>query len=455
MMVANLPLGLGELVWLILAHTTTGLLAAAFGFFAVFAARGLVRLALGAQWFGRLSAAIHSTFTTLMTIALLLLPLWAANVVSTEMPPGGSPYNAPPLWFVGLNEAATGDVVVNAQLELPKIRTAVSRLARIYDTDAAARERYRHLQPTLRSLAATAMLAFPIVAFVAIGSYYWTNRRLPLPVSWPASSGWIRDVRTHLLSALAPRESTARASFFFTLETLAGSAPHRLNIVISVALGVTAAVVTLYATGPALWQSTNLPRGVIGAELIFTVALLLGFRHSVRAPAELAANWMIQLSWTGDRRAFIEGVKRAAIVVFLLAPIIVFAILNALFFNPADAAAHFVCSLVGGWLLLEVSLLGYQKLPFTAALAPGRHVRIRGLFVLFGAVLGCRFFSTFEHGALTNPWSLATLTSVLIALLVLVRFYDRRSSRPGQPVEFAEPPHVLLEVGLGDLVGRT
>ena len=455
MMVANLPLRLRDLLWLIVVHATTGLLAAAFGFLAVFAARGLFRLMLGARWFGRVSPAIHSTLTSLATIAILLLPLWAVNVVKSEMPPGGSPYNAPPLWFVGVNEVATGKIVVNSQLELPKIRMAVSMLARTYDTDAQARERYRLLQPTLQSLAAVALLALPIVGLVAVGSYYWTNRRLPLPVSWPASSAWIRRIRAQFLSALAPNDSTARAGFFFTLETVAGSAPHRLSMVIAFALGVTAAVITLYATGASLWQSIALPRGVIGAELIFTIALLLGLRNAVRVPAELAANWMVQLSWTGDRRAFIDGVKRSAIVVFLLPPILIAFGLNALFFNVTDAVAHLVCSLAAAGLLLELTLIGYQNLPFTAAMAPGRHVRVRGLFIFFGAVLGCRFFSSIEYGALPRLSSVATLVGVLIAGMVLLRLYDRRPSRASQPVEFAEPPHALLAVGLGDLVGRT
>ncbi|MGH9200455.1 MAG: hypothetical protein ACRD2A_04375 [Vicinamibacterales bacterium] len=377
------------------------------------------------------------------------------NVVKSELPPGGSPYNAPPLWFVGINEAAGLDLVVNAQLELSKIRTAVSRLARIHDTDARAREHYRTLQPTLRTLAGIALLALPFVAGVAIASYYGANRRLPLPVSWPAPSGWVRNVKTQLLSAMAPRNSTARASFFFTLDTLAGSPPHRLSVMISLSLGVTAAVITLYFTGAALWQSTSLPRGAIGAELILTIALLLGFRHAVRVPAELAANWVIQLSWAGDRRAFIDGVKRSAVVAFLLPPLVVFLVVNALFFNPADAAAHFACSLGGGWLLLEVTLLGYHKLPFTAALAPGRHVRVRGLFIFVGAVLGCRIFSSIEHRALSDLGSLGVVVAILVAGIALLRFMDRRSAGRRPPVEFSEPPHPLLEVGLGDLVGRT
>jgi hypothetical protein len=194
---------------------------------------------------------------------------------------------------------------------------------------------------------------------------------------------------------------------------------------------------------------------VISAQLIFTIALLLGFRHAVRVPAELAANWIIQLSWTGDRRAFVAGVKRSAVAVFLLPPLIGCFGINALFFNPTDAAAHLLCSLAGGWLLLEVMLAGYQKLPFTSALAPGRHVRVRGLFVVFGAVLGCRFFSSIEHRALTNPTSLATLVTILVSAIILLRLYERRSSVTRRSEEFAEPLHPLLEVGLGDLVGRT
>ena len=455
-MIANLrSLGLIDLLHLVIVHAVTGLLAATFGFASVFAARGVLRLLLGVQWFGRLSPAIHSTLTTMATIALLLLPLWAANVIRTELPPGGSPYDAPAMWFVGVNEAATGEVVVNAQLELHKIRTAVTRLARIYDTDAQARQRYRTLQPTLRSLALIAIVAVPMAASLALATYYWTNRRLPLPVSWPASSSWVRTLRARLLALLAPADTTARAGFYFTLETLAGSPPHRLSIVIALALAVTAAVITLYATGPALWQSPSMPRGLIGAELIFTIALLLGFRHAVRVPAELPANWVIQLAWGGNRRAFVAGVKRSAIVLFILPAALASLAINAGLYDRGAALTHLVCSVLGGWLLLEVTLLGYQKLPFTAALAPGRHVRVRGFFVFFGAVLGCRFFSTNEHQALNDMGRLATLVAVLVAGLIVVRLLDRRA-RPLRPTEeFAPPPHPLLEVGLGDLVGRT
>jgi hypothetical protein len=226
-------------------------------------------------------------------------------------------------------------------------------------------------------------------------------------------------------------------------------------MVIGFAMGVTATVITLYATPAAAWQATSLPRGIIGAELIFSIALVIAFRNAVRLPAEVAANWIIQLSWTGDRQAFIAGVKRAALVLFVLPPMLIFAVVNASVFDLGDAAAHLVCSMLGGWLLLEVTLLGYTKLPFSAALAPGRHVRIRGFFVFFGAVLGCRFFTDYEYRALSNPTSLVTMIGALVTLLILVRLYDRRPSRAQTPVEFAEPPHALLEVGLGDLVGRT
>jgi hypothetical protein len=454
-MIANLrSLGLIDLLHLVVFHAATGLLAATFGFALVFAARGLLRLLLGTQWFGRASAAIHSTLTTVATVALLLLPLWAANVVRTELPPGGYPFDAPPMWFVGVNEAATGEVVVNAQLEVHKIRTAVTRLARIYDTDAQARRQYRSLQPVLGSLALVAIVVVPLVASLALATYYWTNRRLPLPVSWPVAAGWVRHLRARLLSTLAPANATARASFHFSLETLAGSAPHRLSIVIALALAVTGAVVTLYATGPALRESPSMPRGLIGAELIVTIALLLGFRHAVRVPAELPANWMIQLAWGGDRRAFIAGVKRSAMVLFVLPMAVASLAVNALFYDPTAVAAHLLCSVLGGWLLLDLTLLGYQKLPFTAALAPGRHVRVRGFFVFFGAVLGCRFFSTIEHRALNDMAALATVAGGLVAALIIVRLLDRRWRPPHPTEEFAPPPHPLLEVGLGDLVGR-
>jgi hypothetical protein len=451
-LIANLPLRLGDLARLIVVHASTALMAAAFGFFSVFAIRGVLRLVLGASGFRRASAAVHSTLTTVAAIALLLLPLWASNVERTELPPGGSPFDAPPLWFLGVYEVAAGEVVLYAPLEIPE---GTLRPSRFRDADQRGRERYRSLQPTLRSLALIAGVVLPIVAIAAVATYYATNRRLPLAASTPASFRTTRALVARALSAIAPRNPTARASFFFTLETLGGSPPHRLSLVVATALGVTTAVVTASANGPSRWlQSAALPRGAIAAELMLLAALVLGFRHSVRVPAELPANWIVQLSWNGDRLSFVSGVKRSALWILLLPLLAVFFALNALFFNPVDAAGHLTCSLAALWLLLEVTLLGYNKLPFTAALAPGRHVRVRGLFIFAAALLGCRGFATFEHRALSDPRSLVTLIAVLVAGIALVRLADRRSAGQRPPVEFAEPAHPLLEVGLGDLVGR-
>jgi len=38
------------------------------------------------------------------------------------------------------------------------------------------------------------------------------------------------------------------------------------------------------------------------------ISLFVGFRRRVRVPAELRANWALQLAWQDHRRAFTAGV---------------------------------------------------------------------------------------------------------------------------------------------------
>ena len=54
-----------------------------------------------------------------------------------------------------------------------------------------------------------------------------------------------------------------------------------------------------------------LPTGVFAIQPMFYGALLVAFRHGIRVPAELRANWAVQLAWRDRAREFLTGVRRA------------------------------------------------------------------------------------------------------------------------------------------------
>ena len=68
--------------------------------------------------------------------------------------------------------------------------------------------------------------------------------------------------------------------------------------------------------------------------------LLVAFRHVVRVPAELRANWGIQVAWQGRSRAFANGVQAAALLSMALPAIVAVVPPIAFAGGVSFAAAH-------------------------------------------------------------------------------------------------------------------
>ena len=114
---------------------------------------------------------------------------------------------------------------------------------------------------------------------------------------------------------------------------------------------------------------------LLSMQPLFYGALLVGFRHAIRVPAELRANWGFQLAWRGRERAFIAGVKRAAVLALVAAgpcrllPLFVFVL------GPRLALMHAALGLAGAIVMLEALMLNYDKVPFTCTYLPSENMK--------------------------------------------------------------------------------
>src|SRR5258706_4757636 len=124
-----------------------------------------------------------------------------------------------------------------------------------------------------------------------------------------------------LVERSVARRPLIRAGFFFALQTLWRSGPHRLTMAIAIAVGL--ALATVFARGSEI-------RDVLLIQPMVLMVLLTAFRHAARVPGELRANWIFQLCWSGDAAPYMAGVKRAALLC-VVAPALI-----AMF--PLDAA---------------------------------------------------------------------------------------------------------------------
>jgi len=443
LMVSKLPISFAQLVLIVLTQAATAIMSSAFGFFAVLAVRGALQTLLGRGLFARVGPAVQAALLVVVACAFLLLPVVASRVSRAWLEPQSrATLMAPPLWFVGLQERIVGDTIAN----LPR-PTGRRMPARIADADARATRLYRNARVLFPGLALTAVVKLTAVTALAIVLFAWNNRRMVPPPPATATAGWLR--RGVVIAArTVVRHPETQASFFFTLQTVLRNAQHRLTIAASLAVGLTAGVFAI-AVGSATRApgSEALTAGVLAVQPVLLAALLTGFRHAVRIPAELAANWAVQVAWTGNTRRHVAGAKAAGALLFILCPVAALTPFYAMFFGFADALAIAVCGALAGAAVLEGLFLSYAKMPFACGYLPGDLKTVAP--VAFAAFVFLTYqFSHIELAVMRSD-DVPVFAAALAALFVVLRAVDsmkRRHPRPFAFDELPEPPTQRLEL---------
>jgi hypothetical protein len=439
---AQLPIGLVDIARLITAHALVTLAAGAFGAGCVVAVREGLRALLGARIFARVSTIVQAGLVVLAGTTLLVLPGVASRAVHAMLERPATTIDVlPPLWFVGLHEVIAGDVITR----VPSRRVP----ERIRDREREAVERYRANEPHFRRLAATAATGLVSAIGLALVTFLWNHRRLPhgVPQRLSRRRAWRR-----LLSRLAERwmvpASTAQAGFFFTLQVLSRSAAHRVVLASTLAAGLASLVAAL--SGVALTRLDGPPAriGVWAAQSLLLAAVLFGVRHAVRVPAELKASTSFLMAWPGDERAYLSGVKRAALAALALPVIVVMAPLHVVLLGPQLAVLHALCGAALAVSMLEALTCGMRLPPFVCAyVAAGSFKRAAPIY-LAGMVTGCYAFAGIERAAFHSaPGGAALIASLGLAALLL-RWRDRAARHDAPHVDIDLAPDAAVTMDL-------
>ena len=423
---------------LIAGHATTVAMAGCFGFFGILALRGTLRLLLGERRFHRVSSGVQSALIVGMVTGLLLVPTVRAHDVRAWMTRATPPAWAarPVLWYLALNETMAGHLVSEIPVVLPPRFSSVSYPKQ---EDKLARAAYRLLLPRFAELAPLAGLALLGVTSLAFVTFLLTNRRYPGPsVSLLAQSrlgGWVR----RLIERRTSEDPEAEAGFFFALQTLARSGPHRTIVAIAVAVGLTHMLIVLaQRQAPAVGQAT--PLGAFGIAILLLASLLAGFSRAVAVPAEPVANWMIRSAWRGDERGFLVGVKRAALAALVAVPLIVLLPLHVLLLGVVSALAHTLFALCFAILELEALFLSYRKFPFACSYVPLENPKIVWPAALVALLLVTYGYAALERWALQAPPRIAGLGAALVVMVLFVKAVDRVWRRERRPIVFDDRP---------------
>jgi hypothetical protein len=432
------PVGIGAAAALVAVHAAITLAAAAFAYLTVIAFRETLAAVLGPRWFARVSPWAQGALIVMCGSALLLLPPAAVHVERTL---AGATVGSPPLWFRGAYEVAAGGLIADA----PRSRVTERQLA----ADRRATDLYRRHEATFPVLAWRALAGFAAVGLLAAAAYGWNARRLPTlaPMRPPTRHRHWPRARL-IVHALIARDAAARAGFFFALAAMWRSRTHRLTLACAAAVGLAMCVVALSRVDLAQAAAAGtIPVRLLSVQGLLVGALLVGFRHAIRVPAELRASWGFQLAWRGRERQFLSGVTRAALASLVVPALLMTLPLFVYVLGPGLALAHAAIGLAAAMVAIEALLVGYAKVPFTCTYLPNDRVKVLAPVYVVMFLIATSVLAAMERAALQDVSAGVRLMLGLAAAFVLLRVAASRRTRR-LPVDFDEAPATLQRLGL-------
>jgi len=231
-----------------------------------------------------------------------------------------------------------------------------------------------------------------------------------------------------------------QAGFFFTWQTLTRSRPHRTIFAIGVAAGLTHLLLVLATNGVHRFDLPATGSGGFAISTVLLASLIAGFRYAVTVPPELASNWTIRMAWLGDDRAYLAGVKSAALVALAAAPLLLLLPLHVALFGFTNAVVHSIYGFMLAAAMLQAVFLGYRQFPFACSYVPIQNPKIvwpAGLTTVLFVAYG---FANLERWALQTALRTAGLGAALTAMVLLITLADDANRCDPRPVNFDERP---------------
>lgn len=229
----------------------------------------------------------------------------------------------------------------------------------------------------------------------------------------------------------------------FSLRTLLRSRYHRVILAfylsIAFAIALSAAHRAIIAGQPRQF-SGEFPT----VTSLMLVISIIGFRKVFSIPVSLTANWVLRTTQVHPTQKFFAASRRT---LFLFAVLPVWATSAALgfTFQPLSmVAGHlFILAFVGA-LLVELSLVGFHKVPFTCSLLPGSaNFQLVFWAGVSGFVLLSVFVVTCEMPALHNPRLYALLIAILASATAGMWAFNQYDAKSAV-LYFEEKPDEVL-----------
>lgn len=356
-----------------------------FTFFALVSVQGVLLNLFRPRKFQQITGALQGLLAALMLILLVMSfsigPPFARAVLHPEVA-----RLLPPVWFLGLCQAMSGDP-----------------------------------DPAMQALAHQALTALVAAAVLVLAAYTLSYRRhralmmegvtasrkdrLP-----PAAANWYGAIFDWLVPD--PRQ---QAVVVFLAKGILGNGPHRMillgyggfgfAILLSGMIGMMGLVEPAHAAAARF----------VYAHVILLAFLLIGLRHLFSIPVELRANWMFRIAEGEGKQQWQRAVDRFVLFFGVLTMLVIPFPWEArlLGWRALGEAALFA---VFGRACYEAVFASWEKLPLTCSYLPGKKPMWMVALRLLGLLTLLPIGNAILLACLYNWFLYAAVFSVLLAL---------------------------------------
>jgi hypothetical protein len=297
------------------------------------------------------------------------------------------------------------------------------------------------LPPQFSWLASRAWMGLSVVIFGAATSlifcYLRTMKKTveePDLVPGPGGSHWAPTLGTPLQTALV----------LFSFRSLTRSRQHRVllafyfSVVFAIALSLLRSV--LSATEPIPLS----PDFYIPTLMMMSFAVF-GLRSVFSLPISLTANWVLRTTQLCSSERYIAATRRSLLFLGVVPVWLATALLSLSFRPILHVVAHLALLALYGWVLAELGLIGFYKVPFTCSYLPGKS-NIQLVFWGFLVVLLVVVMSIaqFEQRALHEPILFVCMLSAFAAGALALWAINHHRAKSAV-IYFEEVPDITIQ----------
>jgi len=304
------------------------------------------------------------------------------------------------------------------------------------------------MHPAMIPLARRAWTGLAIAVFVTctayLLSYFRTLRKIiEEPDILPSSRGlkWSPRCGNALQTAIVQ----------FTVRTLLRSRQHRVTLAFYLGIGF-AIVIFLLRGGVARGEqfASHENTRLLFSSFVILCVWIVGTRIVFSIPLALRANWIFRITQIRSAPEYLSASRRA-LFVLAVAPVWLASATFFLSIWPWQAAMeHLMILGLWGMAGAYVSLIGFQKIPFTCSYLPGKSYFHIGLLVAMVLMPLLGKGVEFESRALSDPVCYSKILIVLAIAAIAVRWRSIALAKSDEAiVQFEElPPPAILSLGL-------